>query len=261
MDWIKSFWNDSSWLANALTITLGLFSFIGIIYSAYKKIVSLIENKNDYNSLTNYVKNKASINESDIHKNIKIAIIDDQPENYPVSYLQKRGFNLTVYEEVSLSDYSFIKQYGLIFLDITNVVKEDPQRGGFELIKRVNSEMENVVIIGVSSKRFDPTLTEFFKIADEQIRTPITESDCEDLINRLLKQHYSPYFSATNIDRSLGEIELSHSQHKKILRLIFTYLNNSISNDEFIKRSSNVSSKFDSHNILKQIIELKEVLS
>ncbi|UTW13086.1 hypothetical protein [Marinobacterium rhizophilum] len=255
-----AFWNGSGWLANFFTVVLGLFTVGGGIYSISKWVKTLSDNANDYSNLLSYIKNRSRIESQEYLKRRKIAVIDDQPENYPVDYLRKRGFDLTTYEEVSLTDYSFIKNYDLIFMDVTNVVKEDPQRGGFELIKRVRAEFKEVVIVGVSSKRFDPTLTEFFMMCDEQSRTPIAEQDCENLITDLLEKNFSPVNIAKDIDKMLAESFLSHSQNKKIIKAITCFLNGSLNDENLIKKTSRTSHKVDAHRLAEKCRALKGLL-
>lgn len=239
---------------------LGLFTVGGGIYSIYKWVKTLLDNANDYSNILSYIKNKSRIESQEHLKRRKIAVIDDQPENYPVEYLRKQGFDLTIYEEVSLTNYSFIENYDLIFMDVTNVVKEDPQRGGFELIKRVRAEFKEIVIVGVSSKRFDPTLTEFFKMCDEQSRTPISEQDCEKLIIDLLEKNFSPVNIAKEIDKILAESFLSHSQNKKIIKAITCFLNGSINDDNLIKKTTRISHKVDAHRLAEKCRALKGLL-
>jgi CheY-like chemotaxis protein len=253
-------WNGLGWIANLITVVLGLFTVGGGLYSIFKCAKKLADNANDYSNLLSYIKTRECSQNQEAKKHRKIAIIDDQPEHYPVDYLRKRGFDLAVYEEVSLTNYEFINNYDLIFMDVTNVVKEDPQRGGFELIKRIRSEFDGIVIIGVSSKRFDPTLTEFFKMCDEQSRTPIAEQECESLIIELINKNFSPLNIAKEVDQMLGESFLSHSQNKKIINYITCFVNNSLDDEELIKKVSRASHKVDSHKLLEKCSILKGLL-
>jgi FixJ family two-component response regulator len=256
----SNFWADLGWMANLITVISGLlmlYTLIKVVFVFFKK-TSKANNK--FNNIYNYVKNKKECVSIEKLKDRKIAIIDDQPENYPISYLQKAGFNITSYTSVSLSDYRFINNYDLIFLDITNVVKEDSTKGGFELIKRVRSEMTNVAIIGASSKRFDPTLTDFFQLADDKAKTPIDEKTCEELIIKTLKKHYSPLKTAEEIDKIINQSSLTNRQHKKIVNLISDYLNDSIDIDQLLKKASRQSYKVDTHKLSKKAEKLKELL-
>lgn len=255
----SKFWNEAGWLANFLTILLGIITIVGMIYPVFRKITTSRQ-KNSCSSILNYVKTNYSYNSVDVLKKRKIAIVDDQPENYPVDYLRESGFNINVYESVSLANYSFLESYDLIFLDITNVVKEDPQRGGFELMKRVRSEMESVITIGVSSKRFDPTLAEFFKLANEQSKTPISEKECEDLILRTLEKHYSPQHISGEIDSLINQSMVTQKQHLKILKVVTKYLNKDIDGDKFYSLLAGLTRNLDIYRLQKKCQSLKAVL-
>lgn len=255
-----SIWNNSGWIANLLTILIGAGSIFGGVYSIYLKGKRHLQDKNVYSSVVNYVRQNYDYGSVNILKKRKIAIVDDQPENYPIDYLRKSGFNVSVYEEVSLANYGFIESYDLVFLDITNVVKEDPQRGGFELMKRVRAEMTGIVIIGVSSKRFDPTLTEFFRLADEQAKTPISEKDCEQLILNTLEKYYSPIHISGEIDGFLNESVLKQNHHKRALKVIVKYINSSVGDDYFYGALSGMNKNLDVYKLQGKSRSLKDVL-
>ncbi|MGY0217597.1 hypothetical protein ACWJJH_09435 [Endozoicomonadaceae bacterium StTr2] len=253
---IIGFWDNYGWLANLMTIVLGIGTIIGAIYGLYQFIKRIMKSRKDYSNIYNYIQDKPT---GKTIKNRKIAIIDDQPENYPLEYLRKAGFNITVYEKVSLSNYSFVSDYDLIFLDITNVVEEDLERGGFELIKRIRDELIDVVIVGMSSKRFDPTLTEFFKMADDQSKTPISEKDCEKLITDTLEKHYSAKKIATNIDDLISKSRVTHKQHKKLVGFLTSYLDGEISGDKFNRSVSQYAYCVDTNKLYEKSKKLKEV--
>lgn len=255
-----SFWSNYGWLSNLLTVVLGTITIGSILRGIYKYTRNKADSFHDHSNISNYIKSNYIENNIERLKKRKIAIIDDDQDQYPIDHLRKRGFNVTSYTHVSLSDYEFIKNYDLIFLDITNVVIEDPQKGGFELIKRVRSEINGIVIIGVSSKRYDPTLTEFFKLADEQSKTPIDEKACEELILRVLNKHYSPTDIAKEIDSLLNDCDLSHRQHKKIIHCVTDYLSKSIDEDRLIKYVNKYSYKVDAYKLKEKSKKLKDLL-
>lgn len=259
-DFVK-FWAGLGWLANLFTIVIAFITVGSTVYGALKIFRRYFgRNRKTFSSVLGYIKSEGLGLSLDALKKKKIAIVDDQPENYPIEYLRSRGFLIDSYEQVSLSNYSFIERYDLIFLDITNVVKEDLKRGGFELIKRVKSEMPEVVVVGVSSKRFDPTLTEFFNLADEQAKTPITEKECEDLVVRVLLKHYSSEHISSEIDAYLNDSNLSYRERKKILRNIIHYVKGRFTESEFLKASSSLLYKIDIHELLRRSRLLREMV-
>ncbi|BCV51078.1 hypothetical protein ACWAU3_20315 [Shewanella sp. JL219SE-S6] len=260
MEEIRQIGTDFGWVANIIGIILGLITIASIVFGIYKTIKKLYqEYRRDYSSIFNYINESSNWTEEKL-KQRKIAIIDDQPHNYPIQYLKDAGFNIKVYTSVSLANYDFIKEYDLIFLDITNVVREDLERGGFELIKRVKDRFPNVLTIGVSSKRFDPTLTEFFRLADVQSKTPISEKDCEELIIQTLESSFSPLTISKEIDSLISSTTISHSQHNNIIKQSIKLIENKIKNDEFCQKTSETAHLLDVHKLINMCEKLRGLL-
>ena len=219
------FWNSLGWFANFLAVTTPVVS-IGIWWyrkkqkslkfdlKKYKNISGLVEeiipNKQE---LFNLIKDKA-----------KVAIVDDEPSDFPLDYLRNAGFRVDVFEEVSLADYQKFSEYDLVLLDIAGVIKEDKMSGGLELIKRIDSLHSRPQIIAVSSKKFDPKATNFFSIADDIMQKPLKDHECEEVIVEMLTKKMSPHNIAEKIDGIVSESSLDSSGASKVYRYLFMYI-------------------------------------
>lgn len=246
----SKFWSDAGWFANFLTVMTPLATFGFLLYKASRS--KLDEIKIDYPNMEGYVKSKGDRFSDDV-KHKKIAIVDDQPENYPIDYLRRISFYIQVFEKVSLSNFDFLNDYDLIFMDVTNVVEEDPSRGGFELIKKVREKFKDKVIIGVSSKKFDPTLTEFFKMCNTQCKTPIIERECEDLITEQLNKHFSPRLISRGIDEMLNQSNLKGTQYKNIIKVMVSFFEKGdFDRSDFVKRISKISHDVNAHMLFEK---------
>ena len=199
MDSFFDFWSGLGWFANLLTIILGLCSVYQIIKVIYKFVKKNLSNDYVYSDVSSYLEAKQCKGYNNVDKSV--VIVDDNPENYPVDYLRNVGFKVKVIESISLSDISQLYDYDLLILDITGIVVEDPVRGGLELLKRIKEVDPTKLIISASSKRFDPTLTDFFKLSDAQIKTPVSETVLENKINSLFKLKFCPQTTANILDK------------------------------------------------------------
>lgn len=242
---IANFWTDLGWIANLMTIVLGLITLGGLIMGLKRWLSKSYTARQSHADMSSFI---SSITEKlpDI-KSKKIVIVDDQPENYPIPYLQRSGFNITSITSVSLSNYRHLLDYDLIILDVTNIVEEDMKRGGLELMKRIKNENPQKPVISASSKTYDPTLTDFFKLSNKQIQTPINEQKIERVIIETLQESYSPASTAKDIDSFLTGKGLTQKQKAKILNAGFNYLENNITEESLIISCTKTTHAVDAH--------------
>jgi len=195
-----------------------------------------------------------------LRKNAKIAIIDDEPSQFPVEYLQRSGLSIETIRSISLTDIDRLRQYNLILLDIVGVVDEDSRSGGLELLKRLKGSGGSPVVIAVSGKKFDPTMTEFFKLAEDQMKKPISERLCEEKILYNLEAELSPLKLAGLLDSIIGTVRLNHSQHRKLVTHVINCLEGRLDCSQLRERISRVSSALDSAELERIVVKLKAAL-
>lgn len=258
METLKSFWSELGWLSNFLTIALALGTISGIFLKVKKLTKRLKEEFKNFGDMESFAAEK--IDESKSIKSKKIAIVDDQPENYPLDFLQKSGFNTTSITSISLTQYKYLLDYDLIILDVTNIVREDMKRGGLELMKRLKQDSPRKPIIAASSKTYDPTLTEFFRLSDKQIQTPIKDQALESVITKILEEFYSPIMKAKEIDEMLSGKGLDQDQKFKILKLGYKYIEDKIKKDKLMESCSRITHKIDTHKYSVLLDHLRETM-
>lgn len=258
MDTIKSFWTELGWLSNAFTILLGLATLLGIYKATSHWLKNKTEDLKTFGDMQSFIASK--VNESENIKSKKIVVVDDQPENYPLEFLQKTGFNVTPITNISLTNYKFLLDYDLIILDVTNIVTEDMKRGGLELMKRIKKDNPRKPVIAASSKTYDPTLTEFFKLSDKQIQTPIKDQALENVVTETLSKFYSPKAKAKEIDEFLSGKGLDQKQKSKALRFGYKFINNKINESRLIELCAKITHKIDTHKYSLLLNHLRETL-
>ncbi|UZE27479.1 response regulator [Pseudomonas asplenii] len=258
MDSIKNFWSDLSWLSNSFTIILGFITISGLYLAIKNWTIQKKENFRPYADMQSFIDSK--INDAKNIKSKKIVIVDDQPEHYPLHFLQKSGFNVTPITSISLTNYKHLLDYDLIILDVTNIVEEDMKRGGLELMKRIKQDNPRKPVISASSKTYDPTLTDFFKLSDRQIQTPIKDQAIEIIITETLNKFYSPRLKAREVDEALAGKGLDQSQKSKVLKLGYSYINKKIDDATLIKSCAKITHRIDAHQYKSILDELSETL-
>jgi CheY-like chemotaxis protein len=215
---ILKFWESQSALANFLEIAgsgIALFTFA---WGLRKKYLA----RQKFSSVKEWVGKNPHYPRS--AKALRIIVVDDHPEDYPLDTLRRLGYSIVSVENLSLADIPTLLKYDCVFLDIAGVLVEDVKRGGLEILKRIKIP-NGPFVVAVSSKGFDIAVSEFFMLADQRLKKPIPAADVEGVIENIFAQRFSAELAASRIDQRLfSSLPMSRS-NKKSLASILKYLN------------------------------------
>lgn len=229
IDKILAYFEGQSALANLIQI--GSFAFA--VVAAILKVPNWIKAsfpKAKFSSLASWV--MESSREVISAKTVRVLILDDEPGDYPITQLCRMGYRVEEKATIALNEIDSLRLFDVVLLDIRGVLKEDLRTGGLEILKRLKSEKESPYVIAVSSKGFDPTVAEFFMLANERLKKPIPQADIETAIQRAFATSLSPLDAAKRIDASLGIENSKNSVAKKNLQSILSFLNKTIDGDK-----------------------------
>jgi len=226
---ILAFFESQSALANLIQI--GTFAVALIL--AILKIPQWIKSKfpkTKFNSLHAWASHHSAVAIS--AKTIRVLILDDEPSHYPITQLCRMGYKVEEKSTISLNEIDSLRTFDVVLLDIRGVLKEDLRTGGLEILKKLKSEKVSPYVIAVSSKGFDPTVAEFFMLANERLKKPIPQAEIETAIQRAFTVSLSPLDAAKRIDDLLGTDNLKNSTARKNLRYIHSFLNREIDEEK-----------------------------
>lgn len=228
-DRVLAFFDGQSALANLIQIC----TFVGATILVILKIPSWFKSKfpkSKFNSLEAWA--IASSKKAISAKTIRVLILDDEPSDYPIVQLCRMGYRVEEKTNITLNEIDSLRVFDVVLLDIRGVLKEDLRTGGLEILKKLKSGRDSPYIIAVSSKGFDPTVAEFFMLANERLKKPIPQADIETAIQRAFATCLSPLDAAKRIDVSLGTDNSKNSTARRNLQLILAFLNNSTSREK-----------------------------
>ncbi|MGJ0484369.1 MAG: hypothetical protein ACR65R_07530 [Methylomicrobium sp.] len=178
---IIQFSNNASWFANLL----GILGFFGSCFAVFYRFIrphfqaTRIESilPRDFEQTWSPLRAKFLA---------RIAIVDDQPNDFPIEELKSDGYQVNVYQEATLAITTQLAAYDIVFLDMKGIVRDDPEFGGLKLIAELRNANPTQKICAVSSKTFDPTATEFFRQANDYKKKPLTAQECRSVIDAFL---------------------------------------------------------------------------
>ena len=157
-----------------------------------------------------------------VKKSIRVAIVDDSPEDFPVEYLKSIGFHVQVFQTIPLATVDSLRQFDVVFLDIAGVVPEHPRDGGVKILQKLTdpAHKKRPIVIAVSAQQFKMEHTQFFKSAHDRVDKPIDEMRCESILMDAL----DPFKLAKKLDLAINEARLSVRQREAVLWHMVEYL-------------------------------------
>lgn len=236
----KQFFDQQSAWANAT----GIISFLGgtglIVWKYSRHVIRWVSTKK-FSSISEWAINRYGNNgevlTETLRRSIRVAFVDDRLTDLPETYIRNLKYDLTTFDHVSLANFSILEKFDVVVLDITNVVPEDMKSGGLEIIKRLKSLPQPPLVIAVSQKKYDPTVSDFFKLADATLKKPVKESELEAVLNRLLTGFVTPVGIAKNIDALLDKYVISESDRKALNKRLIKSIE---ANDKALSAPENI---------------------
>ena len=122
-------------------------------------------------------------------KRLRVAIVDDEPENFPIDSLQKIGFNIHAIKQVNAHVKNQLQagEYDIIVLDIGGVAKDEPD-DGWSVLASIKGVRPEQVVIAFSGQSFDFTKSAFFDLADDWLPKPTTAAKTEAVLNNMITE-------------------------------------------------------------------------
>jgi hypothetical protein len=227
MTQLITFFNELGWAANLIGIGTPIIGLLWWAFSGRKRLFqpatfTALSKKSGFAKMNNEEKKKLC----------KIAIVDDDPDDFPIAELRKASYSVKSFKQIKLADSDILAAFDVVFLDMHGIIKDDLEQGGLKLITRLRALNPIQKICAVSSKTFDPTATTFFREADDVQKKPISAQKCRDVIDGFLAEKLDSESLASDLD-SDKDIE----KIRKSLVLLLQKLKSEKSNaDNFIKQ-------------------------
>lgn len=210
MDDLIAWFRGLDWLANALGVLAPVGGIGALVWRWQRRRAGIPQSFTAFVAATL----KSSLIADTLKQVGKIAIVDDNISDFPVAELKRAGYNIRTYKHVSVSEFDEISAYDVVFLDMLDIVKDDPTEGGLKLIQTLRSKNPRQRICAVSSKKFDPAATAFFKQADDAQNKPMSAQKCVQVIDTFLSEKLDPQVLARELDTTP---ELLSSERRQVL--------------------------------------------
>lgn len=132
---------------------------------------------------------------NDLKKRIKIVVIDDNKDSFPVDTMQDFGFTIEYWSIINSKKFKRLEnnEFDIIVLDIEGVVDtvELGEKDGLDILKILKNKNKKQIIIAFSGKTYDVSKGEFWKLANGFLKKPINALDTKETLEDIIIENYS----------------------------------------------------------------------
>ena len=132
---------------------------------------------------------------NDLKKRIKIVVIDDNKDSFPIETMQDFGFTLEYWKVINSKKLKRLEnnEFDIIILDIEGVVETNElgEKDGLDILKPLKNKNSKQIIIAFSGSSYDVSKGEFWKITDDFLKKPINAFDTKEMLEEIILSHYS----------------------------------------------------------------------
>ncbi|WP_163714530.1 response regulator [Mangrovibacterium lignilyticum] len=193
---------------------------------------------------------------NELKKRIRIVVVDDEEDSFPVKLFQTEGYAIDKWEKVL--DYGKLESgfYDIIVLDIQGVAMHISEDDGLGVLESLKSNNPAQIIIAFSQHSYDLSKSRFWELADEKIAKPSDFLKMKKIIDNLIVTKYKPDRYINTLRGVLENKEFKPAERKSIDKLITNTINSGMKPDlEKILSGTNASLE-----LIKQVISISNTI-
>lgn len=242
MIFILDFFKANWWL---------VVKIIVVLVVVYKLVFFLISQKR--NSINFLSKDEYE----NIRKRIKIAVVENQMNTFPVKELQDDLFAITPIRKVKQPELNAFESgaYEIIILDIKDIVDSrlinNDGLGLLERIKKISPETYVVVCTGAN---FDAEEHKILMKADDIMKKPAVYSDIKDKLDAIIRNKFI-YKNEINKIKKIIQKRVPADKRDRVIELFEASCNNTLNSFEL---KHNLESLKLTTSCIKDIIDAVE---
>ena len=171
----------------------------------------------------------------ELKKRIKIVVIDDEQDSFPLESIQSFGFTIEYWSQIDSNNLKRLEnsEFDIIILDINGVVKKSDLGNfdGLDILKILKEKNNNQVIVAFSGSSYDISKGDFWKLADNFLSKPITLLDTKTILEEIIDDNFSNNNLIKNLEKLMSTQITDNSNYKILEDLIVKSINKKSSLD------------------------------
>lgn len=138
----------------------------------------------------------------ELKKRVKIVVVDDDKESFPVEELKESGYTIDWWDQVDSARLHRLESgaFDIIVLDIQGIVAPhlSDTADGLGVLKRIKEVNANQVVVAFSGQTYHLDKMPFYKLADDTMSKPITTIKGKEVLDELIRNRVGvPQYWAT----------------------------------------------------------------
>ncbi len=180
---------------------------------------------------------KREIELSKLKQGMSIVVIDDDPNAFPeLSMLTAEGYRITRWAKIESMAQLESGTFDIIVLDISGVARDWGEHDGLEVLRLLKENNPAQYVIAFSGQRAVHQLEEFWKLADDSLKKPVTAADFKRKLDTALYANANIENLWTRIRDRLSASGVPASQIEKLEREIVRQIKNNDSDVSKIRQ-------------------------
>lgn len=170
-----------------------------------------------------------------LKKKIKIVVIDDEKNSFPVGSMQDFGFTVEYWDKINIHKYTRLEnnEFDIIILDINGIVDIESlgSKDGLDILKSLKGKNPKQIVVAFSGSTYDISKGEFWKLADSFLKKPINVLDTKEMIETIILNNFSNEQLIKQLESIIKSQITDETNAKKLENLIVRSITNQKSLD------------------------------
>lgn len=162
----------------------------------------------------------------ELRRRVKIVVIDDDENAFPLSALRDAGYSIEHWDKVKSVERLEQGDFDIIILDIGGVADHLTPAEGLGILQHLKEFNPAQIVIAFSGQSFDLSKQRFFKLADDVLPKPTDHLKCKQVLDSLIESK----FTVPHLWSSVQAVLIKEGVPEKSVRKIEASLSRAIAN-------------------------------
>jgi DNA-binding response OmpR family regulator len=204
---------------------------------------------------------------SELKKRVKIVVIDDDKESFPVDALNESGYTIQWWPSIDSAGLNRLEtgSFDIIILDIQGIVAPglSDTQDGLGVLRRIKDVNESQMVIAFSGQAYKVDAMPFYRVADDVLGKPVTTIKCKEMLDHLIRERVgvAQYWASIRalLQRDgVSEDKIRRLENQIVLR---AKKNQVMTTDQITKEVGNLESAANIATLIDGIVTLWHLVS
>jgi DNA-binding response OmpR family regulator len=200
-------------------------------------------------------------------KRVKIVVIDDDKNAFPVDELNASGYTIQYWPSVDSAGLNRLEtgSFDIIVLDIQGIVAPglSDTQDGLGVLRRIKHVNPNQMVIAYSGQAYKVDAMPFYRLADDVLGKPVTMIKCMEVLDHLIRERVGIVQYWNSIRQLLERDGVSEDKIRKLEHQIVVRAkkNQAMSTDQITKEVGHLESAANIATLIEGIVTLWHLVS